>query len=73
MQTPDGSIGVGLATSQGYLALRPEEEIGSWHVYVRLHDGTLRGGDSVDFRVGQTVVLDAPDTTQVAGLLLMRM
>ena len=73
MRTPDGSIGVGLATSQGYLALRPEEEIGSWHVYVRLPDGTLRGGDSVDFRVGQTVVLDAPDTTQVAGLLLMRM
>jgi 4-amino-4-deoxy-L-arabinose transferase-like glycosyltransferase len=73
MQTPDGSIGIGLAASRGYLALRPEEGIGSWHVYVKLPDGTLEGGDSVDFRDGQSVVLDAPDTTPVAGLLLMRM
>ena len=76
MQTPDGAIGVHLATSHGHLALKPEaseEGIGSWHVYVRLPSGALKGGNSVDFRAGQTIVLDAPDTIQVAGLLLMRM
>ena len=76
MQTPDGAIAVRLATSQGRLALEPEtseEGIGSWHVYLRLPNGTLKGGNSVDFRAGQTIVLDAPDTIQVAGLLLMRM
>jgi hypothetical protein len=75
MQTPDGAISVHLATSQGHLALKPEaseEGIGAWYVYVRLPNGALKGGNSVDFRAGQTIVLDAPDTIQVAGLLLMR-
>jgi hypothetical protein len=73
LQTPDGTLVVRLAAIQGHLALVSERDSGPWHVYLKLPDGTLRGGKIINLPAGQPRVLDAPDTLQTVGLLLMRM
>jgi hypothetical protein len=72
LRSPDSTLVVRLATIQGHLALVPEQDSGRWHAYVKLSDGTLRGGGTIDLLAGQATVLSEP-AMDVLGLLLMRM